>query len=119
VYNVLSDDDANVVVNTLRSVTCNVVVGNFPSTIPATVVTPMTVIVVDPTLTTCAKTGSVSEVSLYEIKSFFLTKFPGNKLLGLVIVLTPESVEIVAIPTLNFEDCTVSAENVDAVPTRL
>jgi hypothetical protein len=57
--------------------------------------------------------------SLYEIKSSFLTIFPGNKVLGLVIVLTPESAEIVAIPTLIFVDCTVSAENVDAVPTRL
>jgi hypothetical protein len=79
----------------------------------------VTVIVVDPTLSTFAKTGSASEVSLYEIKSFFLTIFPGNKALELVIVLTPESAEIVAIPILIFVDCTVSAENVDAVPTRL
>ena len=86
---------------------------------PTTPVTPVTVIEVIPTFTTCAKTGSVSEGSLYEIKSFFLTIVPGNRLLGLMMVLTPESAEIVAIPTLIFVDCTVSAENVDAVPTKL
>ena len=79
----------------------------------------MTVTVVDPTLSTFAKTGFSNAGSLYEIKSFFLTIVPGNRLLGLMMVLTPESVEIVAIPTLIFMDCTVSAENVDAVPTRL
>jgi CRISPR/Cas system CMR-associated protein Cmr3 (group 5 of RAMP superfamily) len=30
VYKVLSDEDSKLVVNTLRSVTSNVVVGNFP-----------------------------------------------------------------------------------------
>ena len=79
----------------------------------------MTVTVVDSTLSTFAKTGFSNAGSPYEIKSFFLTTVPGNRLLGLVIVLTPESAEIVAIPTLIFVDCTVSAENVDAVPTRL
>jgi hypothetical protein len=54
-----------------------------------------------------------------KLNHFSLTIVPGNRLLGLVIVLTPESAEIVAIPTLIFVDCTVSAENVDAVPTRL
>ena len=74
---------------------------------------------VDPTLTTFAKTGSASEVSLYEIKLSFLTMFPGNNTLGLVIVLIPEdSAEISAIPILNFVDCIESAENVDADPTK-
>ena len=118
VYKVLSDEDSKLVVNTLRSVTPSVVVGNCPWATPVTVVTPVTVIVLDPTLTTFAKTGSVNEVSLYEIKLSFLTIFPGNKILGLVIVLIPEiSVEIVAIPTLNFNDWMASAENVDPAPT--
>jgi hypothetical protein len=56
-----------------------------------TVVTPVIVIALDSTLTTFAKTGSVNEVSLYEIKLSFLTIFPGNKILGLVIVLIPEN----------------------------
>ena len=118
VYKVLSDEDSKLVVNTLRSVTSNVVVGNFPWATPVTVVTPVIVIALDSTLTTFAKTGSVNEVSLYEIKLSFLTIFPGNKILGLVIVLIPEiSVEIVAIPTLNFNDWMASAENVDPAPT--
>ena len=119
VYKVLSDEDSKLVANTLRSVTDNVEFGNFPSAIPVTVETPVIVITVDPTLTTLAKTGSDNEESLYEIKLSFLTTFPGNKILGLVIVLIPEIlVEIVAIPTLNFVDCIESAENVDADPTK-
>jgi hypothetical protein len=66
------------------------------------------VIVLDPTLTTFAKTGSDNEESLYEIKLSSLTIFPGNKILGLVIVLIPPvavpPIEMVAIPTLNFND---------------
>jgi hypothetical protein len=58
-------------------------------------------------------------VSLYEIKLSFLTIFPGNNVLGLVIVLIPEDLgEISAIPILNFVDCMESAENVDAEPTK-
>ena len=119
VYNVLSDDDSKLVVNILKSVTCNGDPGNFPWAIPVTVETPVIVTVVDPTLTTLAKTGSDSEVSLYEIKFPLLIIFPGKDIFGIVTVLIPEdSVEIVAIPTLNFVDCIESAENVDADPTK-
>jgi len=76
------------------------------------------VITVDPTLTTLAKTGSDSVTSLYEIKFPGLIIFPGKDTFGLVTTLTPEEcAEIVAIPILNFVDCTESAENVDADPT--
>ena len=68
--------------------------------------TPVIVTVVDPTLTTFAKTGSVNVTSLYEIKFPCLIIFPGKYTFGLVTVLIPEDCgEIVAIPTLNFVDC--------------
>ena len=98
-------ESSKFVVSICKSVTDNVVVGSFPSAIPVTVVTPEIVIVVLPTLTTFAKTGSESEISLYEIKLSFLTLFPGNNVFGLVTVLMPEKDdEIVAIPTKNAVD---------------
>jgi hypothetical protein len=105
------------VVKTCKSVTDSVDVGNFPWTTPVTVVTPAIVIVVDPTLTTFAKTEFNNEVSLYEIKLSFLTIFPGNNTFGLLTVLIPEDKdEIVAIPTKNFDYWIVSAVNVDPEP---
>ena len=118
VYNVLSDDDSKLVVKILKSVTCSKEVGNLPWAIPVTVETPVIVTVVDPTLTTFAKTGSDNVTSLYEIKFPCLIILPGKDVFGLVTVLIPEDCdEIVAIPTLNFVDCTESAENVEADPT--
>ena len=102
VYNVLSVESSKFVVKIWKSDTDNVAVGSFPWEIPVTVVTPEIVIVVVPTLTTFANTGSDSDVSLYEIKLSFLTIFPGNNIFGLVTVLIPEEiVEIVEIPTKN------------------
>jgi len=64
VYNVLSDEDDKLVVRILRSVTSNADKGSFPSAIPDTVETPEIITLVEPMLTTFAKIGSDTEVSL-------------------------------------------------------
>ena len=77
-------------VTTLRSEAVKSVVGSFPLTTPATVVTPTTVTSVDVvTPTTLAKIGSVDEeISEYSSKLFTFI-LPGNSGFELVIVLTP------------------------------
>ena len=105
VYNVLSVDEFNDVVKTLRSVTLSEVSGNFPSAIPETVDTPETVKLLVFTDKTFAYTGSDKEVSLYEIISSFFILFPGKDKSGLVIVLIPaDSGEIKHIPMEDFVD---------------
>ena len=107
------DEGAKFVVRTLRSVTLRVDAGRNPLEIPVTAVTPSTETWVVPTLVTLPMIGSPPNpgvVSLYWIRSFSFTAFPGNNGFALLIVLTPlESGLTVAIPTNNLLDWITSA----------
>ena len=108
VNKVLSEDGASSVVRTSKSVTLSVDAGKNPLAIPETVATPSIVTFEVPTLVTLATIGSTvspAVVSVYLTKSFSLTTVPGNRLLPVVIVLTPPDLGLmVAIPTTNLLD---------------
>ena len=118
VYKVLSVDVSRFVVKILKSVIFNDDDGSWPEATPLTPVTPLTIIVVLPAPTTFATIGSLLVGSLYWTRFPILTTLPGNKVFGLVTVLTPpDNALMVAIPTLNPVDWIASAEKVDADPT--
>ena len=117
-YKVLSEDDCKFVVNILKSVTFNELVGKFPEAIPATLVTASIVIWDEPTLTTFAKFISILGELLNCTRLFFFTIFPGNAgFVLLTVLMPPELALIVTIPTLNFVDWIVFALKVDPRPT--
>ena len=122
VYKVLSDEGSNKVVITLKSLTSlTEVFGSVPSTIPATVVTPVTLIWEDPTLTTRAIMGSSETLrSVYCIKLPTVV-IPGK--LGLELLITDwlfakVTTPTVATPTGNMTEGITFALNV-LIPTKL